>query len=165
MHRIGSGLTLVVAALTLGACNEDSLEPDVSEIFEATLSGANEIPVRDSNATGTAAFELNTNKDELRYRLTANSLQGFTQAHIHQGDATVNGPIVVFLFGPHGAPGVNVPMVLKTGTIREQDLNPQNFQGSFEDFLDEIRAGNMYVNAHTTTFPAGEIRGQVEEGS
>ena len=163
MRRINTGLSLVVAALVLGACNDDSIDLDVAEIFAADLSGASENPPRTTDATGIALFELNEDGDELRYSLTANSLDGFTQAHIHIGGPTENGPIAVYLFGPHGAPGVSVPIVLKTGTIREEDLNPQNFEGSFEDFLDEIRAGNTYVNAHSTTFPGGEIRGQIDE--
>jgi hypothetical protein len=27
--------------------------------------------------------------------------------------------------------------------------------------VDELRAGNLYVNFHTTQFPGGEIRGQL----
>jgi hypothetical protein len=29
------------------------------------------------------------------------------------------------------------------------------------DLLNEIRAGNTYVNVHTDAFPEGEIRGQL----
>ena len=30
-----------------------------------------------------------------------------------------------------------------------------------EDVIQAITGGNAYVNIHTTTFPAGEIRGQL----
>jgi len=33
---------------------------------------------------------------------------------------------------------------------------------AFNDLLNEMRNGNAYVNVHTTTFPAGEIRGQLQ---
>jgi hypothetical protein len=34
--------------------------------------------------------------------------------------------------------------------------------GEFAEVLQAIRAGAAYANVHTTNFPAGEIRGQVE---
>jgi hypothetical protein len=33
--------------------------------------------------------------------------------------------------------------------------------GEFDELLEAIRAGVAYVNVHTSTFPAGEIRGQL----
>jgi hypothetical protein len=31
---------------------------------------------------------------------------------------------------------------------------------SFEQLISEMRAGNAYVNFHTTQFPGGAVRGQ-----
>ena len=33
--------------------------------------------------------------------------------------------------------------------------------GEFAELIRAIRSGNAYVNVHTMTFPAGEIRGQL----
>jgi hypothetical protein len=34
--------------------------------------------------------------------------------------------------------------------------------GEFAELVRALRAGAAYANVHTTTFPAGEIRGQIE---
>lgn len=46
--------------------------------------------------------------------------------------------------------------ILVQGTLTAADARGI----SFEQLLDEMRAGNAYVNVHTTQYPAGEIRGQ-----
>jgi hypothetical protein len=33
---------------------------------------------------------------------------------------------------------------------------------TLDDLLEQMRAGNTYVNVHTKAHPGGEIRGQIE---
>jgi len=53
-----------------------------------------------------------------------------------------------------------------TGTITAADILAITAQGlAAEDFAGAVRAiesGNTYVNVHTTLFPGGEIRGQIQ---
>jgi hypothetical protein len=35
--------------------------------------------------------------------------------------------------------------------------------GEFAELVDALRSGAAYANVHTTTFPAGEIRGQISD--
>jgi hypothetical protein len=35
--------------------------------------------------------------------------------------------------------------------------------GEFEELVKAIRAGRAYANVHSTKFPAGEIRGQLND--
>jgi hypothetical protein len=49
----------------------------------------------------------------------------------------------------------NAASVLK---VSGQTLNA----GNFNDALAIIRSGEAYANVHTTNFPGGEIRGQVQ---
>lgn len=161
MRKIVTSAALLLALLPLTSCDDDGTEPEVSERFEATLTGGAEVPPRTTSASGTAVFELNRAGTEIDYTLTVANIQGMVQAHIHVGQPGANGPIVVFLFGPHGAPGVSSASLVKTGTITAADINPANFAGTFADLLTQIRSGGTYVNAHTTTFPGGEVRGQI----
>ena len=36
--------------------------------------------------------------------------------------------------------------------------------GEYAELVDAIRAGTAYANVHTTAFPVGEIRAQIENG-
>jgi hypothetical protein len=40
-------------------------------------------------------------------------------------------------------------------------MNAVGTVNTWEEFLVELKAGNVYVNVHTTDNPAGEIRGQL----
>jgi hypothetical protein len=162
-HRMFAPALAFCLLLPLVACDDDdTIEPDVSERFTATLTGASEIPVRTTTASGTAVFEVNGAGTAMTYTLTVNNISGMTMSHIHTGLTTENGPIVVFLLGPHGAPGVTTTgQIVKTGVITAADVNPANFTGTFAAFLQALRSGGAYVNVHTTTFTGGEIRGQL----
>lgn len=71
-------------------------------------------------------------------------------AHIHLGQATFNGAILVTLPPPvnpgFGNPGVSAGCIaVAAATIGAIRANP----------------GNYYINVHNSTFPAGAIRGQL----
>ena len=110
--------------------------------------------------------------DAFTFRLTYNRLESpITQSHIHFGQRHVAGGISVFLCsnlgnGPAGtAPCPGTTSGVVTGTIMADDVigpGPQGITaGEFDELVRAIRAGATYANVHTTTFPAGEIRGQI----
>jgi len=76
-------------------------------------------------------------------------------AHLHLAQAGSNGPIVVDL-----DPGIGPSSVIFTATAA--DLTGPLAGQSLLALLNELAAGNVYLNLHTAAFPAGEIRGQVE---
>ncbi len=144
-------LLAVGLTLGLGAC-------DSEEQFVATMSGANEFPnAVTTNATGTATFTL-IDATTLSYDLSLASMSNVTASHIHQGAAGVNGGVIVTLFAPAQATG-GVSGSVATGTITGADITGM----SFDSLLTRMRNGTLYVNVHSTNFPAGEIRGQVEK--
>ena len=53
------------------------------------------------------------------------------------------------------------------GDVGPADVVGPNGQGiepgSFAEILEAMRAGNAYANIHTTRWPGGEIRGQIND--
>jgi hypothetical protein len=162
---------LFVALLTVLALASPSTAGE-NRNFVAHLSGAEEVPPRDTNATGQTKFQLNKDETELDYRLIVANIENVFAAHIHVGAAGVNGPVVALLFGDVPPGGGRVDGVLATGTITAANLDGPLAGRPFSDLVDAMRAGDTYVNVHTNDgvdppntgpgdFPGGEIRGQI----
>jgi hypothetical protein len=136
------GLGLVLA----GAAGARSQATTVR--VEAALSAANETPtpkgdVSAARGTFTATLTKSATGAVLAWRLEFSNLSGNAiAAHIHVAPRGVAGPVRVPLCAPCTS-GVS-------GTA--------NVDASV---LDAIQNDRAYVNVHTPTNPAGEIRGQV----
>ncbi len=155
---------LVTMAVTVGlmavSATADTHFPE--SVFDSQLSGDNEVPAVNSAGRGYAELTLSEDGSSIDYRLYVNDLEDVVMAHVHVGSATENGPVAVFLFGP-ADPAVASDGLLAEGTITEADLTATAgvFDGTMAQFQELIRSGGTYVNVHTTTNPAGEIRGQL----
>jgi hypothetical protein len=113
--------------------------------LEATLLGANEVPgPGDPDGSGHADVTLNQGQGEVCFDITVQDIDPVTNAHIHVGAAGVSGPVVVG-FNPavNGLSGCVPADAELIKTIRK---NPAGY----------------YVNVHTSTFPGGAVRGQLE---
>jgi uncharacterized protein (TIGR03118 family) len=113
--------------------------------FNATLNGSSEVPATASAGTGTAFLSLVNNV--LSYDLTfTNLFSAATGAHIHgPADTTHNANIIV----PFSAPAASAGHITGAATVDAQKLL-------------ELMSGLTYVNVHTTNYPGGEIRGQLQ---
>lgn len=194
---------LVIASALLTACSSEAPQPTapfavpvVSQALHAPggspasnggnfgtpLSAAEEVMpagvVNDSNARGSAIFQLNADGTELSYKLIVANIDNAFMAHIHRGAAGANGPIVVWLYpstattpGPVGAGRLDG--VIAEGTITAANLVGPLAGAPLSALLDILTSGNAYVNVHTNDgvaptntgpgdFPGGEIRGQAE---
>jgi len=169
-RRLLIGLAAVALVLTLTVSTVVAAPP---QMFVTTLSGDEEIPFRDTRARGTAIFQLSPDGEAMTYRLIASNIENVVAAHIHVGQPTENGAVVVFLFGPAPAGGGRHDGVLATGTITAANLIGPLAGAGMGDLVDEITSGNAYVNVHTNDdvdpintgpgdFPGGEIRGQLD---
>jgi hypothetical protein len=136
------------------------------------LSGREEVPVRETRARGTAILHLSRDGLELRYKLIVANITNVVAAHIHLGAAGTNGPVVVFLYGNAPPGGGRVNGVLAEGTLTAADFVPAFAHLSMADLVEQMLAGNTYVNVHTNDgvdptntgpgdFPGGEVRGQI----
>lgn len=145
-------------ALFATACDEDEgTGPGVSTEFSADLQGANERPEPvTTDAEGSATVVLNDDAETITFTVTVSDLVNVTLAHIHTGGSNETGPPVVTLLGT-AMPGP-VNGVLISGTVGVSAITGE----SYASLAQKIRSGNAYINVHTVTYPAGEIRGQLE---
>lgn len=165
-------------ALSLAAANawagNDSNTPRVS----ASLDGYNEIPIVSTLAGGSFKARIDDSGQAIDWELSFEGLQGnVTQAHLHFGQRFATGGIVVWLCGTAAAPPpASVATVTPTcpqggsisGTILPNHIMNQPAQGivpgEFAELVAAIRSGNVYANVHSSSSPAGEIRGQLRRG-
>jgi hypothetical protein len=115
--------------------------------FMATIDGSQETPPVTTTASGTGEFILNASGTQLTYSITFNGLTP-TAAHFH------NGPVGV-------AAGVVKNLAIANGTATGVWSSTDATQPFTDSMLVELLRGRLYVNAHTTANPGGEIRGQV----
>ena len=141
--------------------------------FATDMVGYEEVPAVSSPGGGEFSAVISRSADEIRYEMSYSALQGnVTQSHIHFGQEDVAGGISVFLCsnlgnGPAGTQPCP-PSGTVTGTIRPVHVIGPAGQGiaagEFDELVKALRAGNAYVNVHSTLVPSGEIRGQLGDG-
>jgi hypothetical protein len=125
--------------------------------FQAPMSGGEEVPEVETQATGVAKFKLR--EAGLAFKLNVANIENVFAAHVHCGAVGTNGPVGVTLF--IGEPA-SVNGTLAEGVITEPD--PGNLCGwvDLDDVLAAMENGGTYANAHTTANAGGEIRGQIK---
>ena len=113
--------------------------------FTTALTGAAEVPgPGDPDGSGTASLRINPGQEEVCFTLTATDIAPAFAAHIHVGDATVAGPVVVGLAPPTSGSSTGC-VSADRDLLLEILMNPENY----------------YVNVHNADYPAGALRGQL----
>jgi hypothetical protein len=153
------------AATAAAAVSTQAVVPAQSgRVFFAPARGTAEVPPNDSDAVGSAGFQLLPGDERLAFLLLVGRLDNVTQAHIHLAPPGQNGPVVAWLY-PSGPPAQPIPGefngVLGEGVITAASLVGPLQGQPLDALVEAIRAGNTYVNIHTQQFPPGEIRGQI----
>jgi len=113
--------------------------------FTGALAGSQEVPANASAATGNVAMLLDKITNEV---FVVGSFSGLTAAasagHIHGGAAGTNGGAVVTLSVTTAISGT----LTGSAVVRSS-------------FADSLVLGFGYINLHNSSFPGGEIRGQL----
>jgi hypothetical protein len=113
-----------------------------SGAMKVSLSGAEEVPPVNTNATGSGSFRVAAD-GTISGSITTKGIQG-TAAHIHQAAKGVNGPVIVPL--TKSGDTYSVPEGRKLSDAQMQAL----------------KSGNLYVNVHSDRYKGGEIRAQLQ---
>ncbi len=121
--------------------------------IEITLSGNQEAPVpTPSTGIGNLTFTYESSSNVLNFFLTYNGLTGITTGANFHGPAPrgVTAPVQIEFTG--------FPLGITAGAYSNSYVltDTQEMQ---------LLGGLWYVNIHTASFPDGEIRGQLEEGT
>lgn len=136
----------------------------------ATLTGASENPANGSPGTGTAFVILDTATHQLRVSFVwAGLTAGTTAAHIHcctapPGNAGVATTTPYFAGFPLGVTSGSYDQVFDTTQASTWNApfianNGGTPLGAEAALSAALTNGTSYLNIHTSTFPAGEIRG------
>jgi hypothetical protein len=150
-------LTAVAAVLALPSL-QDADAHGGRRVLKADLSGFEEAPTTLSS-TGSGEFRAVVSRDRtsFEYSLKFRDLEGaVTQAHIHFGARGLSGGISVWLCGTATNPG-------PAGTPDCGGSAAGIAAGEFAEILDALESGVAYANVHSTKYPPGEIRGQIND--
>lgn len=114
--------------------------------LKAALSGASEVPPNDSAGKGAVTATYDSATKTLSWKGSYSGLTGpAVAAHFHVGEPGKNGGVAVPIF-----------------TSADKAASPFEGKATLTDAqAADLMAGKMYVNVHTATHKAGEIRGQV----
>jgi hypothetical protein len=160
------GGVLLVASLAVAQGGKKNLK-------SGELIGYEENPDVSTQAAGSFRVTIDDEARTLEYELRyANLESDVTQAHVHFGKRAVNGGISVFLCsnlgnGPAGTPACPLRSGTVSRTVGATDVIGPAGQGiaagEFDELAAAMRAGATYANVHSTVFPAGEIRAQIND--
>jgi hypothetical protein len=159
---------VVLFSTAISACDDDEDDDGGTEPgteFEATLSGTEEVPAVSTPASGSATVSID--ESAIVYQVDIANLENVVVSHIHVAPPGENGPVRLDLCGTSSVPACTSG----TGTL-VSGTNGTTIGITFDSLVSAIRAGNAYVNVHTSDgeapdntgpgdFPGGEIRGQL----
>jgi hypothetical protein len=147
----------------------DAPQASLDATFAASLDGFQEVPSISTPATGKITIQTSGDgaSAQIQYQLT---YSGFptapTVAHIHFAQPGVAGAISAFLCGGGNKPACPAQGTV-TGTIVAADVTGPEARGiaagEIQELVDAMDAGFTYANVHSTQYPDGEIRGQIEK--
>lgn len=169
---------MILAAVVILATAAAVVFAQKFKSIKEILIGYEEVPAVSTVGRGEFKATINKAETQINYELSYANLEGdVQQAHIHLGQRGVNGGISVWLCSslvnppnppPAGTPFCPPSPATVTGVLTADSVVGPTGQGiapkEFAELIRAIRAGVTYVNVHTTKFPGGEVRSQIDEG-
>lgn len=130
---------LAVAAISMAGFSNRAFADEL----KITLSGNQEVPPVKTAATGSAKVMINADMT-VNGSIATTGVAG-TMAHIHQGAAGANGPVII----PFTKNGDNAWMIPAGAKLTEAQYQA-------------YKVGGLYINVHSAENKGGEIRGQIK---
>ncbi|MBI5118992.1 CHRD domain-containing protein [Candidatus Poribacteria bacterium] len=122
--------------------------------FQATMNGAQVAPPVSTTGSGLADLTINPAIRTIDFRLDVSNIADLEGAHVHSGLPGENGPAIFELTsGAFGSPLI--------GAVGLDDLIPAPGIANFNDVINAMNNGSLYVDVHSATHPDGEVRGQI----
>lgn len=151
MKKLGIRLALALTLVT-GLCLPSSA---TNWLFQALLTGMQEVPPNGSNAVGVASMSYDdvSNRFNLAIFVTGLDPNEIVGSHIHRAPFGVNGPVIYSI-------GTTYQTTQSGISFMGTDLGPLDPGNNNENEI-ALLNNNAYINIHTNAFPGGEIRGQL----
>jgi hypothetical protein len=138
-RKLITALAVATGAAVLGSCAALKAKESGQQVI---LYGSNEVPPAATSAYGTGTVNIMADR---RVVATVNAIyMTATAAHIHEGAAGANGPVIV----PFTRISDNVFVALDGAKLTDAQYA-------------SYKAGNLYVNVHSARYPGGEVRAQL----
>jgi hypothetical protein len=173
MRRIGLFAALLAAVIVVLGVSSAIADSGKKNLKSGDLTGLEENPDVSTVAGGSFEVTLDDDARTLSYELSYAGLEGTVlQAHIHFGKRAINGGITLFLCGTATNPGpAGTPVCPQSGsvsrTVTAADILAPGTQGieagNYEELAAALRSGHAYANVHSTKWPGGEIRAQIND--
>ena len=139
-----TGTVLALALLAAAGCTQmESMMGGGGGGENVKLTGANEVPAVDSQASGSGMVHVGSDCS-VKAKITVSGMKP-TAAHIHQGAAGSNGKVLV----PLDKQGEDTFVAKEGAKLDEQGCA-------------DYKAGKTYVNVHSDAHKGGEIRAQLK---
>jgi hypothetical protein len=142
----------VMLLFTFSACKKDDETSNIKKLT-VTLSGAQEVPSNTSTGTGTAQLAFDPTAKTIAYTMTwtiGSSSATTSNMHFHGAEDGSDTKSSAVIIGITGFTTANTGTI--TGTTRALT----------DAEVAQLLAGKWYLNIHSSTLPAGEIRGNIK---
>lgn len=135
---------LVAAAIWLSACSSlPGTGGGIVEKTSAPLTGAQEVPPVSTAASGRSTIAVASDRT-VSGSVIVTGMEA-TAAHIHQGAAGSNGPVII-------------PLTRTSGTTFSVPAGTRLNDAQYGAYMN----GGLYVNVHSAVHPGGEVRMQLK---